>query len=150
MKRARLVAAVVLTLCGGAGCYSMHTASSPTLSGCALASEDGVIVEHVFVENSGWFLFERFPLVCGNVDADAWLPWSFFRNETDLTRIEARLLQRARQQGAAVVQENVINSGRTLMSIPGTNIALSVPYLICRRETQISALLVKRPRRTAP
>lgn len=142
MKTARILFGC-LTACGLCGCYSMDTAASPTLSACTLAADDGEIVEHVLLRNSGWFLFERIPLVCGNTD-DSWFPWTFFKNETDLAFVEQKLAARARNLDARVVQENVINNGSTLMSIPTVDIAL--PYLLCRRETQISALLVKRDR----
>lgn len=122
----------------------MNTASSPTLSKCTLAADDGEILEHVLIRNSGWFLFERIPLVCGNTSDDSFLPWTFFRNDTDLASVEQKLATRARKLDARVVQENVINNGSTLMSIPTVDIAL--PYLLCRRETQISAILLKRDR----
>lgn len=126
------------------GCYSLHTASTPELAACSLAGEEGEILEHVFIQNSGWFLFERLPLICGNVDETSLWPWTFFANETDLAAVEGQLAKRVRKLNARVVQENVINAATTLMSIPGSNIAFSVPYLICRRETQISAILMRR------
>lgn len=122
----------------------MHTASSPVLSKCTLAADQGEILEHVFIQNSGWFLFERIPLVCGNINTESWSPWTFFSNETDLEAVEQKLAARARILDARVVQEDVINNGSTLMSVPTVDIAL--PYLLCRRETQISALLLKRDR----
>jgi hypothetical protein len=138
----------LLTIIGAVGvfggCYSLHTASTPELAACSLAGEDGEILEHVFIQNSGWFLFERLPLICGNVDETSLCPWTFFSNETDLAAVEGQLAKRVRKLNARVVQENVINAATTLMSIPGSNIAFSVPYLICRRETQISAVLMRR------
>jgi hypothetical protein len=138
----------LLTLAGAVGafggCYSLHTASTPELAACSLAAEDGQILEHVFIQNSGWFLFERLPLICGNVDEQSPWPWTFFANETDLAAVEAQLAAHAQKMNACVVQENVINAATTLMSIPGSNVAFSVPYLICRRETQISAVLMRR------
>ena len=135
---------VVFAVCVLGGCYSMHTASSPDFMACTFAAEKGAILEHVYVQNNGWFLFERLPLICGNIDDEAMLPWTFFCNETDIAAVESKLLQRARSKDARIVHENVINSGTTLLSIPASNIALSIPYFICRRETQISAVLMQR------
>lgn len=127
-----------------AGCYSMNVASSPTIAQCRLASESGAIAEHVLLKNDGWFLFGCVPIVCGNPDPAGWLPWAFFSNRTDMDHVQRPLMGRAKATGTRIVQMSAVNADSTLLSIYGLQgISLPVPYLICHRETQISALLVR-------
>ena len=136
---ASLAAASALAL---SGCYSFHVARSPAFSRCALAADDGVPMELILAQNDGWFLLDRFPVVCGNPDRDSWMPWRFFSDETDIRRVQEPVLARARAKGARVVQMTAINDNATLMPVPGVE-GLSIPYVLCHRETQISAMLVK-------
>lgn len=134
------IAAIVASMLSG--CYSIQTASSSDLSNCRLAAEDGVPVAHMFVQNKGWFLFDRIPLVCGNANTDSWFPWTFFKDEVCMEYVQKSIVRRAEARGERIIQMNAINNNVTLMQLPGTQ-GLSVPYIICHHETQISALFVK-------
>ena len=136
---ASIAAASVLAL---SGCYSFHIARSPAFSRCSLAADDGVPMELILAQNDGWFLLDRFPLVCGNSDRDSWMPWRFFSDDTDIKRVQEPILARARAKNARIVQMTAINDNATLMPVPGVE-GLSIPYVLCHRETQISAILVK-------
>jgi hypothetical protein len=142
MQRARIVS-TILAVFGLAGCYSFDSARSQALTSCTLATEKGEVLEHVFLQNSGWFLFDRYPLVCGSIDDDAFLPWTFFKNDASLAAIEGKLAARARARKARVVHENVISRGETLITLPGLQVPAAIPFRLSRSETQISAVLMK-------
>lgn len=142
MKTCRF-ATLAIVLLALSGCYSMRTASSPDFSNCRLSAEDGLEpTAHVFVKNDGWFLFDKFPLVCGNANTESWFPWTFFKDEVCTERVQEALVHRAEVRGERIVQMNIINNDATLLQLPGTQ-GLSVPYLICHHATQISALFAK-------
>ena len=125
------------------GCCSIHIASSPDFSNCRLAAEgERIPTAHMLVQNDGWFLFDRLPLVCGNVDTESWFPWTFFKDEVSMECVQRSIVRRAKIRGERIVQMNAINHNVTLMTFPGTQ-GLSVPYILCHRETQISAVFVK-------
>lgn len=137
-----LAVAAAVSSAALSGCYSFHVASSQSFSRCALATEGGCVpVELVLAQNDGWFLFDRIPVVCGNPDVDSWFPWRFFSDETDMARVQDPIVARARARGARIVQMAAVNDNATLMPVPGVE-GLSIPYILCHHETQISALLV--------
>ena len=144
MKIGRMVMfALVATLF--TGCYSVHVASSPDFSNCRIASEkDKIPTAHILVENDGWFLFDKIPLICGNANTASWFPWTFFKDEVSMEYVQKVIKRRAEQRGERIIQMNSINNNITLMQFPGTQGA-SIPYIICHHETQISAVYVKDP-----
>ena len=134
---------IALMLAALSGCYSIEVASSPDFSNCTLASEKGLKpTSHMLVVNDGWFLFDRIPIVCGNANIESIFPWTFFKDEVSLEYVQKAIVMRAEARGERIVQMNAINHNATLMSLPSTQ-GLSVPYLICYHETQISVLFVK-------
>ena len=127
------------------GCYSIHVASSQDFSNCRLAAEENrVPTSHMLVQNDGWFLFDKLPLICGNANTESWFPWTLFKDEVGIDYVQKAIVRRAKMRGERIVQMNVINQNATLMSFPGTQ-GLAVPYLICHHETQISVVFVKEP-----
>lgn len=137
------VAFIALMIATLSGCYTIGVASSPDFSNCTLAAEKGKTpTSHMLVKNEGWFLFDRIPIVCGNTDTESIFPWTFFNDEVSMAYVQKAIVRRAEIRGERIVQMNVINHDATLMSLPSTQ-GLSVPYLICHHETQISAVYVK-------
>lgn len=125
------------------GCYSIHVASSQEFSNCRIAAEENrVPTAHMLVQNDGWFLFDRLPLVCGNTDTESWFPWTLFKDEVSMDYVQKAIVRRAKMRGERIVQMNAVNHNATLMSLPGTQ-GLAIPYLICHHNTQISVLFVK-------
>ena len=56
-------------------------------------------------------------------------------------RVQKPLAARAEAMNERVVQLAANNGGTTMIYIPGLNVA--IPYIVCHRETQVSAVLVK-------
>ncbi len=128
-----------------AGCFSLDIADMKDVHGSTLSLHEhgGQPKEHIVVSNYGWYLFNRFPLVCGNAKKDAFFPWAFFYNDVDETVIQNRLTGYAAEHSCDVVDINMFNNEQVLLNI--YNIPVPIPYICCYREMQISAILVKRP-----
>ena len=136
--------AAALGLCALAGgCCSFQTASSPILSKCALSGDGGEVVEHVFAENKGWFLFYHLPIICGDTDKDAILPVRFFHDEVATDALWKRLGEYAKAKGLRVVRPADGSLEDVTSDIPGFSIPIALPFILCYREAQVSALLVK-------
>ena len=138
------VTAAALGLCALAGgCYSVQTATSPVLSKCALSGDGGEIVEHVFAANEGWFLFYHLPIICGDTDKNAVLPVRFFHDEVTKECLWKRLGEYAREKGLRVVRPADGSLEDVTFDVPGFSVPVVLPFILCYRQTQVSALLVK-------
>jgi len=125
------------------GCYSIQVASSQDFSNCRLAAEeDRIPAGHMLVQNEGWFLFDKLPIVCGNANTESWFPWTFFSDEVSMDYVQKAIVRRAKVRGERIVQMNAINHNQTLITLPGTQ-GFSVPYIICHHKTQISVVFLK-------
>ena len=71
MKKRLLHLGLSALLAFGAGCFSMDAAPM------RLRTLHGVPTEHVVIANNGWYLFNAWPLACGNAYEDA----TFWTNE---------------------------------------------------------------------
>lgn len=128
-----------------AGCFSMSTASSEALSRTQVVGAYGRPREQVVVSNYGWYLFNTFPIVCGNATRGAWFPWSFFRNDVTTDIVHERLTDYAAERHADLAEMNFFFNENMLFAIPGTSIPIPMPYILCYRERLISGLLMDPP-----
>lgn len=124
-----------------AGCYSMDIATTDSLKGSALSKEDDKPLEHVVVSNYGWFLFNTFPLVCGNAAPGASFPWRFFSNHVTAELLHDRLMAHAAAIDANARDLVFIRNETVLLNIP--TFQIPIPYLITYKEIQFSAVLTK-------
>lgn len=122
------------------GCFSLETA--PLRATVARDASVGSPVSHVVVANNGWYLFNAWPLACGNA-RDGDLGCAFFRNDVDIDLLHGRLTRYASTHGCDVTELNVFNDEQVLLSIPG--LTIPIPYIITFREMQLSGVLTKRP-----
>lgn len=125
------------------GCYYIYPASSPTLSQCKFANEDGEIVEHLFVENCGWYLFYTIPICCGDTDESHWFPLVFFDDQVTDEAIQRRFAERVKAKGARAVGVTMVNRETVTFDVPGLPFPVVVPYILCAREVQISGTLIR-------
>jgi len=109
------------------GCFTVEQASSPGGG------------EHILVSNYGWFLFNRYPIVCGNAQKDASLDWSFFRNDVDEKVLLGRLIDVATAKKCDVDELNLSSTEHVLLYV--YSIPVPIPYLLCYQELQISGLM---------
>lgn len=137
----RLALAAILAC--AAGCFSFETAS--TGSRRILDADGDQPIEHVVVANNGWYLFNAWPLACGNARRENGFCWTFFRNDVDMDLLHGRLTRHAKARGCDVKEINIFNDEEVFLSIPGLNLPLPLPYIITFREQQISGVLVKHP-----
>ena len=122
-----LLACVTLCL---TGCFSLESAIS--------AKSDE---EHVVIRNYGWRIFYFIPVVCGNTDENAFLPWSFFSNEVTMDNIQKCFADYAAKQGKTPVHIEYSNYDTVLWAIPQVNIPFPVPYFLCYNEIQLTGRL---------
>ena len=120
---------------GLGGCLSLDHATSKVTG-----------VEHVVVSDYGWRLFNIIPLVCGNA-TDPLVevphgPWAFFRDDVTMDKVQSRLVNYAATKSEKKLIDITYNAYDTLFfSIPGLQIPVPIPYLLCYREIQISGTL---------
>jgi hypothetical protein len=113
------------------GCFSVDAAKLDAKSG----------EEHVVVRNYGWTLFKYIPTVCGNASEDAWLPWSFFRNDITMDKVQKRFFDYARRRGKSATELKYTDYDTVMFNIPIVQYPLPIPYLLCYREIQLSGNL---------
>lgn len=122
-----------------AGCFSMEAAP---LRG--VHTLHGAPTRHVAIANNGWYLFNAWPLACGNARENATFRWRFFSDEVNIDLLQERLTRYAARENCDVTDLIVNNDEQVLLSIPFTSIAIPIPYVLTFRETQLSCVLVKR------
>lgn len=128
--------AFALALAGLAtGCFTMDTASSTLLAPNA--------DEHVIVRNSGWYLFGCVPLVCGNPDPDSSWGVTFFSDEVTLEVAHDALVRHAAASGRDVRDIAVMDDREALFSVPLPGVSVSIPWVVQKKEANVSATLVK-------
>lgn len=137
----RVLPAFLLAL---AGCYSMDIASNASISGQPAAPSGQRRVEHVVVSNYGWYLFNYVPLACGNADREAWFPWKFFRDQVTSRLLHDRMMEYAARTDATVDELTFFRDEQVFFTVPGSQIPLPIPYLLCFREVQFSGVLAQR------
>ena len=130
-----LVKSLLLTALAGAtlcltGCFSLESAKP------ALSNE-----EHVIVRNYGWRLFYFLPIVCGNSDQDAFLPWTFFQNDVTMDKIQERFMYHAAKRGKKPSDLVYTNYDTVMWSIPLIDFPIPIPYLLCYNEIQLSGCI---------
>ena len=133
-------------LWGVAGCFSLQTASLNEAAGEGLrlhASSEMPPVAHTVVSNDGWYLFNLWPLASGNATEGARMPFRLFRNDVQEDILHGRLTKYAQSQGCDVADLVLLSNEQVLLSIPGLNFPLPIPYIFTSRRIQLSAVLVK-------
>lgn len=85
MKKRLLHLGLSALLAFGAGCFSMDAAPM------RLRTLHGVPTEHVVIANNGWYLFNAWPLACGNAYEDATFRWRLFRDDVNADILQDRL-----------------------------------------------------------
>ena len=140
MAKASLFAGAVLF----AGCYSIDVATTRSLRESAMSSMDGTPMEHVVVSNYGWYLFNWIPLACGNATPGAFFPWKFFSNQVSSDLLHDRLMAHAASKNADVRDLTFFRDEKVIFDLPGTNIPIPIPYVLCFREIQFCGVLMHR------
>lgn len=138
-----LTAMLLFLLCG---CYSMETASNETLRNSNAPNDVSTPVEHVMVSNYGWYLFNCIPLACGNASPDASFPWRFFSNQVTTEILHDRLMSYASSKKANVNNLITSHNEKVFLEIPGSDIPVPIPFLLCYQEIQLSGVLTLPPK----
>ena len=132
-----------LALCVAvSGCFTIDTASTDAFKASVRMSNNAVPLEHVVASNYGWYLFNTVPLVCGRID-DGIVPWVFFEDNVNLKTVHNELMKYAVKNNSNVYDINARAYENVLLSIPGLSIPIAIPYLLCYKEIQTSAVLVQ-------
>ena len=113
-----------------AGCFSIDVATNRV-------THD----RHVLVSSYGWYLFGKFPLVCGNIAAGRLSPFAFFRDDVTLDKTQSRFMDYARKERLAPRDMTYHTNDQVLFTIPGSTISFPLPYFITYREIQLSGVL---------
>ena len=125
-----------------AGCYSMDVATTNSLRESAVSSRDGTPMEHAVVSNYGWYLFNKIPIACGNATPGAFFPWKFFSNQVSSDLLHDRLMAHAASKNADVRDLTFFRDEKVIFNLPGTDLPIPIPYVLCFREIQFSGVLM--------
>ena len=128
-----------------AGCYSMDVATTAQFRNNRILGIDSQPVGHVVVSNYGWYLFDMFPLVCGNPDQDSAFAWTFFDDQVTPNAVHDDLTRFAARNKCEVTDLNFYRDSTCMLPIPYVNTTFGILWY---REIQVSGVFV-RPRRPA-
>lgn len=128
------------------GCYARYSVSSPELVKCEYTDGGGEIVEHLFVENSGWYLFYYLPICCGDDNPRNVFPLEIFNDRCTPEIVRQRFDERVKELGPDVEAKGVafVNEESVTFDVPGFSFPLVIPYLLCTRDVQISGTIVRK------
>lgn len=143
-QKTTILFAILLGL-GATGCCTRYSLKPDHLVGLTYAEGGGEVVEHYQLQNYGWYLFDTIPLVCGDINPDAKLCLAVFKDHVRTDLLTAEFNRHVRETNTRPVCVATLNTDLVTFEIPGLSIPLIVPYILCYREVQISALLVKDP-----
>lgn len=128
------------------GCYSMEIASNEAFRNSNATNDSSAPIEHVLVSNYGWYLFNCIPLVCGNASHDASFPWKFFTKQVSPAVLHDRMMSYANSKKANVRNLVATHNEKVFFDIPGSDIPVPIPFLLCYQEIQLSAILTLPPK----
>lgn len=127
------------------GCYFKYAATSPELKGSEYSEGGGEIVEHLFVENFGWYLFRTIPICCGDDNEDNLFPLEFFTDRCTPEIMKQRFDERVRELGDVEAKGvTFVNTELVTFDVPGLPFPVIVPYVLCTRDVQLSGTLIKK------
>lgn len=129
-------------LLGFPGCFSLE--STPLGAPHANCTIQGEAVAHVVVSNFGWYFFDCWPIVCGNITPGKEGGFSFFRDTVDEKLMLNRILSYAAERDCDIVDLQLFNNDEVLMTIGIGGLSLPLPYVISFRDMQYSGVLVKK------
>ena len=141
-RRFRYLVAIAL-LAAASGCCTRYSMKPEHLVGLRYADEDGEILEHYHVHNYGWYLFNTFPIVCGETDRKHQGDVAFFSDQVRTDIMTNIFNDRVRETGSRPACVVTHNMDLVTFEIPGVSFPLILPYIICYREIQMSGLLLK-------
>ena len=122
----------------------MEVASNSALHNSVSSNGTEKPIEHALVTNYGWYLFNCAPLVCGNASPGGTFPWSFFSDQVNPEIVHNRLMEYAASRDANVEELVASYDEKVFLEIPGSEIPVPIPFLLCYREVQASGVLVER------
>lgn len=127
-----------------AGCYTRYSVRPSRLTSLAYGDERGRIVEHYQARNYGWYLFGSIPLVCGDRDEDNNGTFVFFSDQVRMELLTEDFNQRVRETNTRPACVTTLDRDMIAFEVPGLSIPLVLPYVLCYREVQLSALLLEK------
>lgn len=135
-----------------AGCFTEYRCAPDNFKGLKYAEGGGEIVEHYQIQNYGWYLFDKFPLVCGDLNNGHMGPMTFFSDQVRTDLMTEKFNQHVRETNTKAVSVVTLNTDWVTFEVPGLAIAVPaiLPYIICYREVQISSLLLKKEKEETP
>ena len=129
---------MLLLLCG---CYSMDVATNAALRNSNMRKDGDSPVEHVLISNYGWYLFNCIPIVCGNASPNASFPWKFFSDQVTASVLHDQMMAYASSKGANVNDLIATHNEKVFFDVPGSEIPVPMPFLLCYQEVQLSGVL---------
>ena len=138
LRIAALAAALAL-----AGCFTRCSVAPEHLKGLGVVGSDGEFVEHYHIRNSGWYLFDKIPLVCGDTTPNSLFGIALFSDQVRTDTMTRIFNDRVRATNTKLVSAATIVDDWVTLEIPGVSFPLVLPYIVCYREVQISGVLVR-------
>jgi len=100
-------------------------------------------MEHVWIRNTCWTLFNSVPLMSGNVNAASGFrsPSVFFRDDAQMDKVQKRMFDYAKSQHKTATDLVYHNYETVLLDMPLLGFTIPIPYVICYHEIQLSGVL---------
>lgn len=141
LSQLRFMALAVML--AAAGCCTRCSVAPEHMKGLGVVGASGEFVEHYYVRNYGWYLFDKIPLVCGDTNPNSLCGMSFFSDQVRTDTMTRIFNDRVRATGSKPASVATIVDDWVTFEVPGLSFPLFLPYVVCYRDVQISGVLVR-------
>lgn len=137
-------------LLGVAGCFSIESVSldAANANSNVIENVQGKAVAHVVVSNYGWYFFDCWPIVSGNIVPGQEGGFAFFKDTVNERKLLSRFMSYANERNCDVVDLQLFNNDEVLMTIGIGGLSIPLPYVISFRDMQYSGVLVEKSSQT--
>ena len=133
--------AVAAMAAAAGGCFNFEIAKTPDFTRKRLLGNDGMPIGQVVTSNYGWYLFNKYPIFCGNANPDRCFPTVFFRDDVTLDTLQDRLVDVAQKMKVDLVDVHATYVDTCMIPIPTTYVNTTFGFL-WYKELQLSAVMV--------
>jgi hypothetical protein len=127
-----------------AGCSNVSTAPLALRNGTMkIQGGEGEPIEHVVVENHGWYLFNCIPIFSGRFTEEDKETFEWFSDEVTLEKLQHELVDRAKKKNAYCSNMVVFYNATCMLSmIPYVGTSFGILWY---KEMQLSSDLISMP-----
>ena len=137
----RLIVALAAILMA-AGCVSIDRCDASVFPNLTIDGSNLRAREHIVVSNFGYYIFNTFPLICGNANPRRILPFKLFSSHVSLPYMQAILSHEAKKRGHVKIASLTSHYDAAPCFTISTDAMSILGMLFSYREVQLSAVLM--------